>query len=496
MKFYSIRFKLFLSIGSLIILFIAISGLLNNLFLQKFYLYEKNNILRSSLKDIDGIYKGKVDDIQLELEKIESTKGLHIMIIGSDYQVKYNSVPRDREVRLPIRPERSGMPRDWQAAAGAAIKTKLDQIKDKKPIIENRKDDRLNSYFIRLYSFLGNGDYIVIDTPVAAIQESVSITNSFFIITGIIIIVIGFVIVFIITGSFTRPILELKEIARKMSTLNFDTRYKVVGRDEIGQLGESINSLSEQLQKSILELQNANAQLMEDIKQKELIDEMRKDFISSVSHELKTPIALIQGYAMGLKLNINKDEESKNFYCDVIIDEGVKINKLVKQLLELSQIESGMSEPEISQWSLNEFIEQGLKKNEIIFKNKNINAVFEPEEEFTVKADFDRMEQVFMNYISNAVNHVDEKKLIRISIKKEGTKARATVFNSGQNIKEDNMDKIWTSFYKVDKARTRAYGGTGLGLSIVRAIQEMHHNAYGVTNVSGGVEFWFELDIV
>ncbi|HEX9059211.1 MAG TPA: HAMP domain-containing sensor histidine kinase [Clostridia bacterium] len=496
MKFYSIRFKLFLSLSSLIILFIAISGLLNNLFLQKFYLYEKNNILRSSLKDIDGIYKGKADDIQLELEKIESTKGLHIMIIGSDYQIKYNSVPRDREVRLPMRPERSVMPRDWQAAAGAAIKAKIDQIKDRKPIIETRKDDRLNSYFIRLYSFLGNGDYIVIDTPVAAIQESVSITNSFFIITGIIIIVIGFVIVFIITGSFTRPILALKEIAQKMSTLNFDTRYKVVGRDEIGQLGESINSLSEQLQKSILELQNANAQLMEDIKQKELIDEMRKDFISSVSHELKTPIALIQGYAMGLKLNINKDEESKNFYCDVIIDEGVKINKLVKQLLELSQIESGMAEPEISQWNLNELIEQSLKKNEIIFKNKNINTVFEKGEELTAKADFDRMEQVFTNYISNAVNHVDEKKLIKISIKKEGTKAKVTVFNSGQNIKEDNIDKIWTSFYKVDKARTRAYGGTGLGLSIVRAIQEMHHNKYGVMNVTGGVEFWFELDVV
>jgi signal transduction histidine kinase len=223
---------------------------------------------------------------------------------------------------------------------------------------------------------------------------------------------------------------------------------------------------------------------------------MRKEFVYSVSHELKTPIALIRGYAEGLKININKDEENKDYYCDVIMDETIKMNKIVKQLLELSYLESGTVYLEREDFHIMELVGSFMKKNTMLIREKNIQVLVDSEEDILVNADYDRAEQVLFNYINNAVNHVDIKRIIRIRVEKIYNKARITVFNSGSHIPADSLEKIWMSFYKVDKARTREYGGTGLGLSIVRAIQEAHRNNCGVCNVENGVEFWFELDVV
>lgn len=489
---HSIRLKLFVTVGSLILFYVLLSWLLNNFLLDKYYYYSKRNILMESYKLIDSLYKGDPEGVSLELEKLEQTKGLHIVIQDKNYETKYDSMPKRRDSR-PKPPGRA--PSDSQNRLESHIKPILQEVLQGKTIIENRRDSRLNSNFVSLYSLLGNGDFIFLSTPVAAIQESVEIANNFFLITGVITIMTGSFLVFLITGRFTRPILELNKIARRMSTLDFSKRYPVKNHDEIGQLGESINSLSEQLQKSILELKEANQKLKEDIRREREIDEMRKEFISSVSHELKTPIALIQGYAEGLKLNVNEDEENKNFYCNVIMDEALKMNRLVKQLLELAQIEYGELHLEKVDFKITQLVEQVVKKNALVFKERSIGVIIEKKEDIIVNADFDKTEQVLINYLSNAVNHVDDRRIIKIVIKQEGKKARISVFNSGQHIPEECLDKIWTSFYKVDKARTRAYGGTGLGLSIVRAVQEAHQNGYGVNNVEGGVEFWFELEL-
>ena len=221
---------------------------------------------------------------------------------------------------------------------------------------------------------------------------------------------------------------------------------------------------------------------------------MRKEFISNVSHELKTPIAIIQGYAEGLIVNVNKDEENKNFYCKTILDEAFKMNKLVKQLLELSKIESGVIYIERTDFYTSELIEHVIKKNNIIY-NENVHVTTDTTENILVTADFFLAEQVLTNYLNNAVDHLDQQKIINVKVEKINNKARITVYNSGKHISKENMDKIWMSFYKIDKARTRSLGGTGLGLSIVKAIQDAHKNKYGAENVQGGIEFWFELDI-
>ena len=131
----------------------------------------------------------------------------------------------------------------------------------------------------------------------------------------------------------------------------------------------------------------------------------------------------------------------------------------------------------------------------LLLKQKGVVLEVVTPEVININADYDKIERVVVNFLTNAINHVDENGIIRFMVKKAGNRARIIVFNSGEHIPEDSLDKIWSSFYKVDKARTREYGGTGLGLSIVRAVLELHGYDYGMDNVEGGVEFWFEADI-
>ncbi|MDD4262420.1 MAG: HAMP domain-containing sensor histidine kinase, partial [Syntrophaceticus schinkii] len=241
-------------------------------------------------------------------------------------------------------------------------------------------------------------------------------------------------------------------------------------------------------------LTEANKKLRADIEQERRIDKMRKEFINNVSHELKTPIALIQGYAEGLKLNINEDEENKNYYCDVIMDEAGKMNRLVKDLLDLSQIESGSFKLDKTSFNISSLIESVLDKYRPVLFEKGIKVELDIPEYLTVNGDAGRIEQVLVNYLINAINHVDDKKEIKIQAVILNEKVKISVCNSGENIPDESLDKIWTSFYKVDKARTRSYGGTGLGLSVVKAIQELHGNSCGMENLEDGVLFWFEVD--
>lgn len=487
---HSIRFKLFAAASGLILFFVLVSWLSNNLLMEKYYFYIKHNSLIEDYKLVNNLYRGDPEEISLELEKLERAEGVHIIILDKNFEPKYDTSPKRKNLWQKLLPHPST---GSQTAADGRV-SKRRTLKQGEMRIEKLYDNRLNMNFINLYSTLNNGDNIYIIAPAAAIHENVNIANTFYLFTGVVTLFLGCVLVFLLTGRFTKPIFELKEIARRMSSLDFSRRYPVKTADEVGQLGESINSLSEQLQKSIMELKEANMKLKEDIEKERKIDEMRKEFLSNVSHELKTPIALIQGYAEGLKMNVNEDEENKNFYCDVIMDEALKMNKLVKQILELSQMESGEASLERVDFQITQLVELVLRKTELMFKSKGILAAIEKEDDPMVNADFDKIEQVLMNYLNNAIHHVDDRKEIKVTVKQDENKVRVSVFNSGQHIPEESLDKIWTSFYKVNKARTRDYGGTGLGLSIVRAVQELHGNGYGVRNVPGGVEFWFKLD--
>ena len=360
--------------------------------------------------------------------------------------------------------------------------------------IYSQKNIMYGSDYIDLYGKTSAGYTIFLRTNYASIEESATIANRFLLYVGIIIITLGSVGMYYLSRRFTKPILELSEISEKMSEMNFDVKYKVTTNDEIATLGQSMNRLAENLEKNIRELKMANNELALDNERKTAVDEMRKEFLSNVTHELKTPIALIQGYAEGLVDDVNDDPEGRKYYADVIVDEAKKMNVMVKKLLSLNQLEFGKAQIDLERFDIVAVIKSVLRASEIMISQKGIKVIFEEKNPIYVWADEYMMEEVITNYVSNAINHIDGKKIIEIKLIKYSEVLRVAVYNTGELIPEESLDKVWVKFYKVDKARTREYGGSGIGLSIVKAIMEAHNKKYGVANHENGVEFWFEVD--
>ena len=216
-----------------------------------------------------------------------------------------------------------------------------------------------------------------------------------------------------------------------------------------------MNQLSETLENTISELKSANNELKTDIEKRMEIDEMRKDFISNVSHEFKTPIALIQGYAEGLRECINDDADSREFYCEVIMDEADKMNQLVKNLLTLNQLESGSEQVVFERFDLMEVVEGVVHATAILREQDGITLNLYGTGPLYVWADEFKTEQVLTNYISNAIHYASGEKRIEVSVVPGVEVVRVEVFNTGSHIPEEELEHIWDKFYKVDKARNR-----------------------------------------
>ena len=306
--------------------------------------------------------------------------------------------------------------------------------------------------------------------------------------------VVSILLIWYFAKRITEPIRELARLSDRMADLDFDAKYTSGGSNEIGELGENFNRMSEKLESTISELKKANNSLQKDIEQKDKLEKMRNEFLGNVSHELKTPIALIQGYAEGLKEGVNEDAESREFYCDVIMDEASKMNQMVKNLLTLNQLEFGTDEVEFERFDIVKLVKGVIASCDILIQQVNANVDFIADETAYVWADEFKTEQVVRNYLTNAIHHVGNEKRIEVKIVSTDGKVCVSVFNSGKPIPEEDVPKLWDKFYKVDKAHTREYGGNGIGLSIVKAIMESFHQGYGVKNYDNGVEFWFELD--
>lgn len=356
-------------------------------------------------------------------------------------------------------------------------------------------DKRIGTNYLELFGELENGSFVYLRTNTQNMRESISIFNRFIMYTGFAVVIMGVLVMIFFGNRFARPIMQITDIAKRMSELDFDVKYPVTTRDEIGVLGSSINMLSETLETTISELKSANNELQKDIEKKIQIDEMRKEFLSNVSHELKTPIALIQGYAEGLQENINDDLESREFYCEVIIDEARKMNKMVQKLLTLNQIEFGNNQVNFERFDIVALTGNIMNSVSLLAEQKEAELGFAAEyAPIYVWGDEYMVEEVVTNYLSNAINHVEGERKILVTMEERENVVRVRVFNTGKPIPREDLENVWVKFYKVDKARTRAYGGSGIGLSIVKAVMDSMNQQCGVENREDGVEFWFELD--
>lgn len=488
----SVRVKLFVTISTIIILIIVFLVIVNNLVLGQFYIYSKRQALKSVYETVNEYYQNpQSQDLETQLEKIAIQNNFDILL-KNDKNVSIYTSNKDFYSTLG---QMNEMTLKFKVGMGEIIE-ESDQY-----VIKKIKDNNNGVTYVLLSAKLDNGYQLYIRIPINAIQESVKISNNFLYLMAGMTILISAVIVSYVSRRFTDPILELNDIAKRMSNLDFSQKYRItdVG-DEINNLGKSINAMSTTLEKTIKQLRKTNLELEKDIEEKSKIDEMRKSFISDVSHELKTPIALIQGYSEGLLENVNTDEESRKFYAEVILDETNKMDKLVKQLLQLMKLEYGKREFNDAEFDIVELEKEVVRKSKVMLAEKGIAVEFETPEEVTVMADDFYIEQVVSNYLTNAIKNikeVDNKKIIKIEnvVDVENSKVRVKVFNTGDNIPEEHVAKIWNRFYKIDESRNRTDGGTGIGLSFVKAVMNNYQNNYGVINRDDGVEFYFELEL-
>ena len=487
----SVKVKLFLTLSTTVLLIILFLIIVNNFALEKFYLYKKQNTLKSVYESLNDYYKtpGQDNDLQTELEKLSIKNNFDILIKDNNGINLYTTN------------------KNFSTVIGS-INDILDKLQSGKELesndnftIKKQRDSKNGLSYMMLSGKLENGYFLYIRIPLNSIQDSVSISNNFLLMMAGFTILIASIMVTIVSRKFTEPILELNNIAKKMSNLDFSQKYKVTNaRDEINDLGRSINTMSDKLERTIKQLRSSNIELERDIEEKSKIDEMRKTFISDVSHELKTPIALIQGYSEGLLENVNNDEESRKFYAEVILDETNKMDKLVKQLLELMKLEYGKREFNNKEFNIVELEKEVIRKTNVMIEEKQAEIKFDENEDIRVFADDFYIEQVLTNYLTNAIKNVKEmygEKYIKISnkINKEEQKVCIKVFNTGKQISEENLNRIWNRFYKADESRHREDGGTGIGLAFVKAIMSNYDNKYGVKNLENGVEFYFELDM-
>lgn len=501
---HSIRIRLVFTMvlvtGSILLLL----WFMNEAFLPRYYEAEKIKMLGRVYAEAAEIYANNEDDeksteeMSLALEKLGANQSMSLYVFRLYYdQVGLYSkflypaldVFQQKQVFQQIL-EYAGRAFDEDGAGSREFIKETERYKIYKVF-----DERLNSYYIDLIGEVGEETGIYARSNYQSMMESITISNRFLAYIGIFVTVLGGIALFFVSSSFTRPILELSKVADKMARLEFGSFYEAGRQDEIGVLGRSLNTMAAQLEKTISELKTANNELQRDIEHKIQMEEMRTEFLSNVSHELKTPIALIQGYAEGLQENVNEDAESREFYCEVIIDEANKMSHMVKKLLSLNQIEFGKDFVNFERFDLVELIERVLAATEILFQQKMAKLSLEAKEPVLVWADKSLVEEVVTNYVSNALNHVDGERNIRIWLEKKETVVRVSVYNDGALIPDEELDKVWIKFYKVDKARTREYGGSGIGLSIVKAVMNTLNQDFGVRNREAGVEFWFELDI-
>ncbi|MFV0528565.1 MAG: ATP-binding protein [Lachnospiraceae bacterium] len=484
MKKHSLRNQIAGVFVATMFLTLVIINVINAFFLEPYYVSQKISVLEktySTLSDFSD--KDEKAIAKIKSYSVENNLTWVVSDIKAGVKHTYGRTDNTNRMESII---------DFYTIMGAIPENTIVKKTDDY-IIQKSMDPVDSTEYVEMFGVYSDGNISMVRSPLESIRESVDTANLFYFYVGIPIILAATVLIWIITRKILKPISELSEISQKMARLDFDTKYQPHGKSEIDILGENFNSMSSQLENTITQLKSVNLQLQKDIEQKTEIENIRTEFLDSVSHELKTPISLIQGYAEGLKDNINDDEESKEFYCEVIIDEAAKMNTMVKKLLSLNQLESGYDAVTLERFDIVALIHDMLQSSSLLFQQKEINVIFTETEPVHVWADEFKIEEVLTNYLTNALNHVDEQKIIEIKIEHHDNGVRVSVFNSGLPIPKEDITQIWNKFYKVDKARTREYGGSGIGLSIVKAIMESMQQKCGVENYDNGVLFWFDL---
>lgn len=447
------------------------------LFFEGYYNLQKRNALEKQVQNFKSEYEDqytRVDLIQM-MREYQERYSITMAVVSKDgaYTMPSTEVPRIDNERL-------------QLIRNIVIWFQNDPVGNK--FIQESKDSKYELNTLTYVTTGENNEYIIGMTSLEQVNEAAGVSlqlNLYFAIISV--IILTFVSV-VYSRRISKPLVKINMVAKKIAKLDFKEKCIVERNDEIGSLSESINIMSNNLEEALTSLKKANIKLTEDIEKERQLEKMRKEFIADVSHELKTPIALIKGYAEGIQDEVLDKEEA----VKVIIDESEKMTKLVMDMIDLSQLENGTFKMKKKRFNLSQTIKAVADKSIALCYDRKINLKEMIEDDLYVYGDHVRLEQVLLNYLSNGIRHCYDEGEIIVTAIRENDYVLVGVENTGKHIDCNEIDKIWDKFYKIDKGRKRD-GSTGLGLSITKNIINVHDGSVSVENTEKGVKFNFTI---
>ncbi len=356
---------------------------------------------------------------------------------------------------------------------------------------EVRREMYASAEYLVYGCFFGDDMAMEVYYSVDVIVENAETASIALAVLTVFVLVAIFGFIWFISNMFTIPVRQINATTKNMAKLDFSRKCRSYTIKEVDELSASINTLSDTLSKTLDALKDENRQLEYDIQAEKKQEKSRRSFISNVSHELKTPIAIIQGYAEGMKLGVGCDSTEE--FCDIIIEESEKMNSLIMRLMEYMHFSSGAYKANRSVFNISELLGEILESRSLKLKEKNARIIFDIDPSFTGFSDTILVENIFNNYLSNAISHLDFDNIISVTAEDMGKSYRINVFNSGKHIPGTDIENIWQDFYRADKSHSRAEGRFGLGLSFVSTMQEIMGEDYGCENVPDGVNFWFDI---
>ena len=481
-KTFSISYKWAAILAVMVIILLSIGLLINKFFFYDYYLSKEKQEIVQFAEDLNTSYSDteKAGEI-IDAFVLKKQASVRIYSGDDNFDFSFNMMMHSE---LNGKGQGKGNNRRITLPHGIEV----DLTKDGYVFFDFEHDD-IRTQLLGLIYELDGGDRVLITLPFEGINQTADIAIQFNIIIVSILLAVAMVIVIFLSKGMTKPIIQLSSMTKKISELDFSESYKGKSNDEIGLLGENINVMSFALENALSELKTANNQLKLDIEEKEKNVQMRKTLIANISHELKTPIALVMSYSEGLSENFELDKDKKDYYLNVISKEAEHMDALVRDLLDLTELEYDAFKLDLNTLDISSLLDEVIDRYAYLIKEKKIKVELDKDDIIEVLADKKRLEQAVTNLILNAIEYTTEEGLLKIKV----DNGRVSIFNSGSHIPESDLERIWTSFYKSKKLKDRRIGGSGIGLSIVRAIIDKHQGTYGAYNEINGVTFWFEL---
>lgn len=462
---WSIRKKVFLLFTAFAALMVLLGILSNALLLERYSIARNRVILRVASNRIERLVLAGKSDWEEQLLELDRTYGIGIRISDSDYNLVYSSAA---------------------VAKGTDVKKIPKEIREFLASQRWRRRDHsdvtVNDYGNESLIYarkLDNGNFLILSKSIKGIQESVTISNRFYLFVGIGLTLIGGAATLIVSRVITKPVIEMSRVAANIAELDFSERIEVSTNDELGQMGKSINEISEKLSRSI-------GRMQQDIVR-------RKRLVRDLSHELKTPIGVIKGYAEGLQFGVADDPEKTARYCGVIAAECDRMDGMIRQLLELSRLENAETPLNTSVFPVERLLEALDTRFERDVEQKQVRLRMTARPGAQLEGDFELLDRALSNLLTNAIRHTPEQGEVLLSIEVEAKSAVLRVRNTGAPIPAEELDRIWDVFYTMDRARGRESGGHGVGLAIVQSITALHGGSVSARNMEDGVEFCMKL---